>query len=259
MKTLALGVLVLSQSFLQAQTFAGYSATLTDYWDCDPSASACDPKATALVKVLPTGESSRDTRAPGGGMASHILLIRTKTAQFQSYPETGRYFSLPARVQPQRPQADPQCAAAAPKTAVFVNEELVAKAQAFRYDMTQPEGRHNTIWLFPDAGCAALQSINDFGSSKTWQWLTSLVPGFNDTSILQPRGIESSPLEMFHDGFLRWYQTGATPNLSAADADAKWQAVMSDPGSSPYKSFMSAQTNWQKSHALQPAPTAPPK
>jgi hypothetical protein len=80
--------------------------------------------------------------------------------------------------------------------------------------------------------------------------LTHLVTGFSDTSILQPRGIESSPLEMFHDGFLRWYQTGATPQLSAADAQAKWQLAMSNNSSALYKSIMNAQTNWEKSHPV---------
>lgn len=251
----ALCLLVFSSLACAQTAFHGYSVTLTDYRDCDPRSAPCEATATHQVRVLPSGESYRETRLAGGGMGSHIVLILTKTARIQSYPETGQYYSLPNKLVAIPSVGDEKCAQAASalgpekEAPKLQGEERIGKFQAFRYRSERPDGTAYTVWLFPAAGCAILQSVNEFRTGKTYQMFADLTPSFLDTAVLRPKGTESSPKEMLHAGFLAAAQS-AKPPIAPAEAEKKWQDAMNNPSSPLYQSVTRTQQSWQRAREL---------
>jgi hypothetical protein len=233
--------------------FQGYSATLTDYRNCDPRTSPCQSYSTNLVRVLPSGESYRETRLSGGGMASHIVLILSRTARIQSYPETGQYYSLPNKLVAVPTTGDAKCALAAagleepPEAPRLEGEEQIGKFQTFRYSHQRADGSSYTVWLFPAAGCAILQSANVFKTGRTYQMVSDLIPAFADASVLKPKGRETSPASMLHAEFIA-ASKAASPPLTPDEAEKKWQETMKNPASPMYKSVAKMQETWRRAH-----------
>jgi hypothetical protein len=96
---------------------------------------------------------------------------------------------------------------------------------------------------FPAAGCALLQCVTDFGTTKTYHILTALTTGFSDASVLLPGGVSSSPVDVRHDVFVANATSGAAA-ISKDAAEQKWQAAMADPKSSLYLSVQNMQSAW---------------
>jgi hypothetical protein len=226
-----------------AQTpFRGYVATSVDYFDCDPAVSSCTPKMNYTEKMLPSGESLREMKIPGGGPQANAL-ISTKSRRIMVYPDVGKYYDQPGVRLPVF-SSDEQCAARAVSMgpARFVRETQVAGFAAFQY-----ETGHATVWLFPAVGCALLQSVTDFGTTKTYHILTALTAGFSDASVLEPGGVSSSPVDVRHDVFVANATSGAAA-ISKDTAEQKWAAAMADPKSSLCLSVTNAQSAWLRLH-----------
>jgi hypothetical protein len=144
-------ILAVVSTFAQAP-FQGYVATSVDYFDCDPAVSKCTPKMNNTEKMLPTGESWREMKLPGGNQ-TFLLSIATKSRRISVYPDVGKYYDQPGIRLPVF-SSDEQCAAGAVsmgRPAAFVKQTQVAGFEAFQY-----QTGHSTVWLFPAAGCALL-------------------------------------------------------------------------------------------------------
>ena len=202
--------------------FQGYVATSVDYFDCDPAVSTCAPKMIYTEKMLPSGESLREMKIPGGPQAT--ALISTKSRRIMVYPEMGKYYDQPG-VRPAAFSNDEQCAARAVSMgpASFVRQSKIAGFEAFQY-----QTGNAVVWLFPAAGCAPLQSVTDFGTTKMYHILTALTVGFSDASVLEPAGVSSSPVDVRHDVFVANATSGAAA-ISKDAAEQKWKAAMADP------------------------------
>jgi hypothetical protein len=193
-------------------------------------------------KMLPTGESVREMKVPGG-QQTFLVSIATKSRRISVYPDVGKYYDQPG-VRPAVFSTDEQCAARAVSMgpAAFVRQTRIAGFDAFQY-----QTGHAVVWLFPAVGCALLQSVTDFGTTKTYHILTALTAGFSDTAVLEPGGASSSPEDVRHDVFVANATSGAAA-ISKDAAEQKWAAAMADPNSQLYLSVKNAQTAWLRLH-----------
>jgi hypothetical protein len=129
----------------------------------------------------------------------------------------------------------------------FIGQEQVAGFQTFRYKKPNADGTTKTFWLFPAARCAELQSTTDFGSTRTYTKLVSLTPGFNDASVLLPKGLSKAPIEISHALYINRYTSGPSP-MSATEAEANWQTALKDPNNQLVQSALTKENNWEKAH-----------
>jgi hypothetical protein len=111
--------------------FQGYVATFVDYFDCDPAVSTCEPKMNYTEKMLPSGESWREARLPGGKQTFNISIV-TRSRRFSVFPDVGKYYDLP-NAHVAAFSNDEQCAARAVSMgpAAFVRQTRVAGLKRF--------------------------------------------------------------------------------------------------------------------------------
>jgi len=210
-----------------AQTpFQGYTATLATYGSCNPFELKCRPDAIDKISVPATGEFARETQGTGDSSASHVIEIHTKAAEFDVFPGVGMYYeiSLPLKTTVVN---DHRCAHQA-GDAMFIEEDDIRGHAAFQYQLPVVEGATRMVWLFPDADCAQLESTTDFyGTSPTSQSLIEFKTPFTDDSVLKPRGVAASPIEVLHANFTA-LATNLPHPVDAAAAEARWKAAMAD-------------------------------